>query len=62
MIYAIDSDTTVLPVIAIARFTRFLLTSNIGRLKIQRSRATETLSGLASSAPDAAKQTIAEGA
>ena len=40
------SDSTILPVIAIASFTSFLLTSNIGSLKTQRARATGTISGL----------------
>ncbi|MEL6159959.1 MAG: chloride channel protein [Cyanobacteria bacterium J06554_11] len=47
IILTVLSDTTILPVIAIASFTSFLLTSNIGLLKTQRSRATETISGLA---------------
>ncbi len=51
IILTVLSDTTILPVIAIASFTSFLLTSNIGLLKTQRARATETLSGL--EAPDA---------
>ncbi|MEO1620321.1 MAG: chloride channel protein [Cyanobacteria bacterium J06632_3] len=46
IILTVLSDTTILPVIAIASFTSFLLTSNIGLLKTQRARATETLSGL----------------
>ena len=54
IILTVLSDTTILPVIAIASFTSFLLTSNIGLLKTQRARATETLSGLSASAPEAA--------
>ena len=46
IILTVLSDTTILPVIAIASFTSFLLTSNIGLLKTQRARATETISGL----------------
>ncbi|MEL6224260.1 MAG: chloride channel protein, partial [Cyanobacteria bacterium J06627_8] len=46
IILTVLSDTAILPVIAIASFTSFLLTSNIGLLKTQRARATETLSGL----------------
>ncbi|MEM1241615.1 MAG: chloride channel protein [Cyanobacteria bacterium P01_H01_bin.26] len=46
IILAVLSDTAILPVIAIASFTSFLLTSNIGLLVTQRARKTETLSGL----------------
>ncbi|MEM9136367.1 MAG: chloride channel protein [Cyanobacteria bacterium P01_F01_bin.42] len=46
IILTVLSDTTILPVIAIASFTSFLLTSNIGLLRTQRARATESLSGL----------------
>jgi hypothetical protein len=46
IILTVLSDTTILPVVAIASFTSFLLTSNIGLLKTQRSRETETISGL----------------
>jgi len=46
IILTVLSDTTIFPVVAIASFTSFLLTSNIGLLKTQRARATETLSGL----------------
>ncbi|MDB9528165.1 chloride channel protein [Oscillatoria sp. CS-180] len=46
IILTVLSDTTILPVIAIASFTSFLLTSNIGLLKTQRARATQTISGL----------------
>lgn len=46
IILTVLSDTTILPVIAIASFTSFLLTSNIGLLKTQRARETQTLSGL----------------
>ena len=46
IILTVLSDTTILPVIAIASFTSFLLTSNIGLLKTQRARATESISGL----------------
>lgn len=46
IILTVLSDTAILPVIAIASFTSFLLTSNIGLLKTQRARAAETISGL----------------
>ncbi|MEM9116597.1 MAG: chloride channel protein [Cyanobacteria bacterium P01_F01_bin.56] len=46
IILTVLSDTAILPVIAIASFTSFLLTSNIGLLKTQRARKTETISGL----------------
>ena len=46
IILAVLSDTAILPVIAIASFTSFLLTSNIGLLVTQRARKTETLSGI----------------
>lgn len=46
IILTVLSDTTILPVVAIASFTSFLLTSNIGLLKTQRARATESISGL----------------
>ncbi|NES84977.1 MAG: chloride channel protein [Moorea sp. SIO2B7] len=46
IILTVLSDTVILPIIAIASFTSFLLTSNIGLLKTQRARATETISGL----------------
>ncbi|NEQ67256.1 MAG: chloride channel protein [Symploca sp. SIO1B1] len=45
IILTVLSDTTILPVIAIASFTSFLLTSNIGLLKTQRARTTVTISG-----------------
>ena len=38
IILTVLSDTTILPVIAIASFTSFLLTSNIGLLNTQRAR------------------------
>lgn len=47
IILTVLSDTSIMPIIAIASFTSFLLTSNIGLLKTQRSR-TETISGLSS--------------
>ena len=50
IILTVLSDTTILPVIAVASFTSFLLTSNIGLLKTQRARATESITGLTSSA------------
>lgn len=53
VILSVLSDTTILPIVAVASFTSFLLTSNIGLLKTQRSRATETLSGLSTPASDA---------
>ena len=46
IILTVLSDTTILPIIAIASFTSFLLTSNIGLLKTQRGRKIENLSGL----------------
>ncbi|MGB2923868.1 MAG: chloride channel protein [Limnothrix sp.] len=46
IILTVLSDTTILPVIAVASFMSFLLTSNIGLLKTQRGRTTTTLSGL----------------
>lgn len=46
IILTVLSDTTILPVVAIASFTSFLLTSNIGLLRTQRARTTDTLSGL----------------
>ncbi|NEQ96089.1 MAG: chloride channel protein [Cyanothece sp. SIO2G6] len=52
IILTVLSDTTILPVIAIASFTSFLLTSNVGLLKTQRARETETLSGLDATASD----------
>ncbi|MEM1367739.1 MAG: chloride channel protein [Cyanobacteria bacterium P01_H01_bin.15] len=52
IILTVLSDTTLLPVIAIASFTSFLLTSNIGLLKTQRARSTTTLSGLPDSDAD----------
>ncbi|ESA36381.1 cl- channel voltage-gated family protein [Leptolyngbya sp. Heron Island J] len=54
IILTVLSDTTILPVVAIASFTSFLLTSNIGLLKTQRARATESLSGLDVPAAEAA--------
>lgn len=48
IILTVLSDTTILPIIAIASFTSFLLTSNIGLLKTQRARKIENLSGLPS--------------
>ena len=53
VISSVLSDTTILPIVAVASFTSFLLTSNIGLLKTQRSRATETLSGLSTPTSDA---------
>ncbi|MGD1903639.1 MAG: chloride channel protein [Geitlerinemataceae cyanobacterium] len=41
IILTVLSDTTILPVIAIASFTSFLITSNIGLLKTQRARTVE---------------------
>ncbi|MEM9541195.1 MAG: chloride channel protein [Cyanobacteria bacterium P01_E01_bin.42] len=46
IILSVLSDTTILPIVAIASFTSFLLTSNIGLLKTQRSRTSETISGV----------------
>lgn len=43
IILSVLSNTTILPVIAIASFTSFLLTSNISLLKTQRSRTIETV-------------------
>ncbi|NET10421.1 MAG: chloride channel protein [Merismopedia sp. SIO2A8] len=45
IILTVLSDTSILPIVAIASFTSFLLTSNIGLLKTQRSRPVETISG-----------------
>lgn len=46
IILTVLSDTTIMPIIAIASFTSFLLTSNIGLLKTQRARQPETISGV----------------
>ena len=46
IILTVLSDTAILPIIAIASFTSFLLTSNIGLLKTQRGRKIENISGL----------------
>ncbi len=46
IILTVLSDTTILPVIAIASFASFLLTSNVGLLKTQRARAVDSISGL----------------
>jgi H+/Cl- antiporter ClcA len=46
IILGVLSDTSILPIIAIASFTSFLITSNITLLKTQRSRGQETISGL----------------
>ncbi|MGB3532970.1 MAG: chloride channel protein [Microcoleaceae cyanobacterium] len=46
IILGVLSDTSILPIIAIASFTSFLITSNISLLKTQRSRDPETISGL----------------
>lgn len=46
IILSVLSDTSILPIIAIASFTSFLLTSNIGLLKTQRPRHQETISGI----------------
>ncbi|MEL6354946.1 MAG: chloride channel protein [Cyanobacteria bacterium J06627_28] len=56
IILTVLSDTTILPVIAIASFTSFLLTSNIGLLKTQRARATESITGLS---PEAVEEKLA---
>lgn len=58
IILTVLSDTTIMPVIAIASFTSFLITSNIGLLKTQRARATETISGLDADATDEAMARI----
>lgn len=53
IILTVLSDTTILPVIAIASFTSFLLTSNIGLLKTQRARTTtQSITGLDESATE----------
>ncbi|NEQ55389.1 MAG: chloride channel protein, partial [Leptolyngbya sp. SIO3F4] len=52
IILTVLSDTTILPVVAIASFTSFLLTSNIGLLKTQRAREPETISGLEATEPE----------
>ena len=57
IILTVLSDTTILPVVAIASFTSFLLTSNIGLLKTQRARATESLSGFTTPEPE---ETVAQ--
>ena len=49
IILTVLSDTAILPIIAIASFTSFLLTSNIGLLKTQRGRKIENISGLSPS-------------
>lgn len=49
IILTVLSDTTILPVVAIASFTSFLLTSNIGLLKTQRAREAESISGVEAS-------------
>lgn len=59
IILTVLSDTTILPVIAIASFTSFLLTSNIGLLKTQRARATETLTGLDATEPATTTEPVA---
>ena len=46
IILTVLSDTSIMPIIAIASFTSFLLTSNIGLLKTQRPRFQQTISGL----------------
>lgn len=46
IILTVLSSTTILPIIAVASFTSFLLTSNIGLLKTQRARKAETISGV----------------
>ena len=43
VILTVLSDTTILPVIAVASFTSFLLTSNVSLLKTQRSRSFATV-------------------
>ena len=58
IILTVLSDTTILPVIAVASFTSFLLTSNIGLLKTQRARATETISGLATPTAEIANESV----
>ena len=60
IILTVLSDTTILPVIALSSFTSFLLTSNIGLLKTQRARATETLSGLATPVSEAVAKPVQE--
>ena len=57
IILTVLSDTSILPIIAIASFTSFLLTSNIGLLKTQRSRAPETISGLSAQPIDPLPET-----
>lgn len=48
IILSVLSDTAIIPVVAIASFTSFLLTSNIGLLKTQRARQADSLSGIGS--------------
>ncbi len=45
VILSVLSNTSILPIIAVASFTSFLMTSNISLLKTQRSRGSETISG-----------------
>lgn len=46
IILSVLSDTSIVPIVAVASFTSFLLTSNIGLLKTQRSRKPESISGI----------------
>ena len=48
IILSVLSDTSIVPIIAVASFTSFLLTSNICLLKTQRPRQQETISGIPS--------------
>ena len=50
IVLTVLSDTTILPVIAIASFTSFLLTSNVGLLETQRARTVDSISGLTTEA------------
>ena len=50
IILSVLSDTSIIPIIAIASFTSFLLTSNIGLLKTQRPRIQDTISGMVDNA------------
>ena len=59
IILGVLSDTSILPIIAIASFTSFLITSNITLLKTQRSRSQETISGLSLSEESAAEDKVA---
>ena len=52
IILSVLSDTSILPIVAIASFTSFLLASNIGLLRTQRPRHQDTISGISDPDPD----------